>query len=76
MRGVEVSLKIFFFCDFTQNTNRQVLPAVSEAENLMRARGLGNLVSEKALYRGSANSEASKEAEVRAGGSCSGSEKA
>ena len=78
MRGVEVSPKFFFlfFFDFTQNADRQVLPAVSETENLMRTQRFGALVSKKASHRGSAYSEASEEAEVGAAGSCSGSKEA
>ena len=41
----------------------------------MRARRFGNFVGKKALHGGNANSKASKEAEVRAGGSRSGSKK-
>ena len=46
-----------------------------EAEDLMHAWRFGNLVGKKASHGGNANSKASKEAEVRASGSRSGSEK-
>ena len=48
---------------------------MSEAEDPMHARRFRNLVGKKASHRGNANSKASKEAEVRAGGSRSGSKK-
>ena len=77
MRGVEVSPKVyFFFFDFTQKTPiGQVLPAVSEAKDPMRAQRGGVLV-EEAAYRGGTDSEASEEAEIGAGGGPSGSEEA
>ena len=46
-----------------------------EAEDLMHAQKFRNLVGKKASHGGNANSKASKEAEVGAGGSHSGSEK-
>ena len=48
---------------------------MSEAEDPMHAQRFGNLVGEKASHGGNANSEASEEAEVGAGGSRSGSKK-
>ena len=49
---------------------------MSETENLICTRRFRALVGGKALYRGSTDSEASEEAEIRASGSHSGSEEA
>ena len=76
MRGAEVSPKKFFFLTLTQNANRQVLPAMLEAEDLMCAWRFGALVIEEAMYGGGTDSKASKEAEIRAGGGHLGSEEA
>ena len=46
-----------------------------EAEDPMHAQRFGKFVGEKASHRGSANSKATKEAEVGAGHSCLGTEK-
>ena len=76
MRGVEVSLKVFFFLTLLKNANRQVLPAVSETEDLMHTWRSRALVIEEAAYGGGTDSKASKEAEIRASGSHLGSEEA
>ena len=68
-------LIIIIISDFHSNANRQVLPAMSEAKNPMHARRFRNLISEKASYGGSANSEACEEAKVGASGSRLGSKK-
>ena len=71
----EIYIYIYIF-DFTQNTNRQVLPAMSETEDPMHAWRIGALIVEEATYGGGTDSEASKEAEIRASSSHSGSEEA
>ena len=58
---------IFLFFDFnSKNTNRQVLPAMLETKDLMHAWRIGAVIIKKAAHRGSANTEASEEAEVGA----------
>ena len=74
MRGVKVSLRSFFFLTLTQNTDRQVLPAVLEAEDLICAWRLGALIVKEAMYGGGTDSEAFKEAKIRASSGNLGSE--
>ena len=66
----------FFFLTLTQNADRQVLPAVLEAEDPMHARRLRDLVIEEAMYGGGTDSEASEEAEIGASGGNPGSKEA
>ena len=45
-------------------------------ENLMHARRFGALIGKEAMHRGGTDSEASEEAEVKAGGGCLGPKEA
>ena len=54
---------------FTQNADRQVLPVMSETEDLMHAWRIGALVIKEATYGGGTDSKASKEAEIGASSS-------